>query len=74
MIGNAVSGDNLFPCHQELLGKYGVRIGEGFVTDAAIADNVYEGVLIITPQNTPGGTAGSTPPVLLGQPGRRIRD
>lgn len=69
-----VTGGNAFPCHQELLGKYGVRIGEGFVTDAAIADGVYEGVLIVTPQNTPGATAGSTPPVLLGQPGRRPRD
>ena len=69
-----VTEGNVFPCHQELFGKYGVRIGEGFVTDAAIADHVYEGVLVITPQNVPGATAGSTPPVLLGQPGRPIRD
>ena len=69
-----VTGGNAFPCHQELLGKHGIRIGEGFVTDAAIADNVFEGVIVITPQNVPGATAGSTPPVLLGQPGRPPRD
>ena len=27
----AVTGGNAFPCHQELLGKHGVRIGEGYV-------------------------------------------
>jgi hypothetical protein len=69
----AVTSGNVFPCHQELLVKHGIRIGEGFVTDAAIADNVYEGVLVITPQNVPGATASSAPPVLLGQPGKRPR-
>ena len=74
VLAPAVTGGNAFPCHQELLGKHGVRIGEGYVTDAAIADHVYEGVLVLTPQNVPGATCGSTPPVLLGQPGRRPRD
>lgn len=70
----AVTGGNALPCHQELLGKFGIRIGEGFVTDAALADNVFEGVLVYTPQNVPGATCGSSPPVLLGQPGRPPRD
>ena len=71
VLSPAVTGGNAFPCHQELLGKHGIRIGEGYVTDAAIAENVFEGVIVITPQNVPGATCGSTPPVLLGQPGRR---
>ena len=58
-----------FPVHQELIVHEGIRIGESFVTDSAIAENVYDGVLIITPQNVPGATCGSTPPMLLGQPG-----
>lgn len=74
VVSPAVTGGNLFPCHQELFGKHGVRIGEGFIPRAAIADNVFEGVIVITPQNVPGATAGSTPPVLLGQPGRPPKD
>lgn len=65
----AVTGDNAFPCHQELFGKYGVRIGESFVTDSAIDDGISEGVLVVTPENVPGATCGSSAPVLLGQPG-----
>lgn len=53
---------------------HGIRIGESLVTDAAIADNVFEGVLIVTPQNVPGATCGSSPPMLLGQPGPAPRD
>lgn len=69
-----VTNGNAFPCHQVLLTKEGIRIGESFVTDTAIADNCYEGVLVVTPENVPGATCGSTPPTLLGQPGRRPRD
>lgn len=65
-----VTQGNAFPCHQELSGKTGVRIGESFVTDSAIADHVYEGVFIATPENVPGATAGSSAPAFLGQPGR----
>ena len=66
----AVTGGNAFPCHQELFGKTGIRIGESFVTDAAIADHVYDGVFVATPENVPGATAGSSAPAFLGQPGR----
>lgn len=62
-----------FPCHQELLNKNGIRIGESFVTDEAIADNVYEGLLVCTPENVPGATCGSSPPTLLGVKGRKPR-
>ncbi len=74
VLGNQVSGDNLFPCHQLLIVKEGIRIGESFVTDEAIADHCYEGVLVATPENVPGATCGSSPPALLGQPGRKPRD
>ena len=69
----AVTEGNAFPCHQELFGKAGVRIGESFVTDAAIADHAYDGVFIATPENVPGATAGSSAPAFLGQPGRAPR-
>ena len=74
VLAPAVTGGNLFPCHQLLIVKEGVRIGESFVTDAAIADHCYEGVLVATPENVPGATCGSSPPVLLGQPGHKPRD
>ncbi len=70
----AVTNGNAFPCHQLLLAKEGVRIGESFVTDTAVADHCYEGVLVVTPENVPGATCGSSAPTLLGQPGRRPRD
>lgn len=61
----AVTGGNAFPVHQELIVGNGIRLGESFVTDSAIADGVYEGMLVVTPENVPGATCGSTPPVLL---------
>ena len=69
----SVTEGNAFPCHQELLGRAGVRIGESFVTDAAVADHAYEGVLFVTPENVPGATAGSSAPGFLAQPGRAPR-
>jgi len=69
-----VTGGNAFPAHQELIVKNGVRIGESFVTDDCVADHCYEGVLIATPENVPGATAGSMAPAFLGQPGRPPRD
>ncbi|MDY7101046.1 MAG: cyclase family protein [Actinomycetota bacterium] len=69
-----VTGGYLFPVHQELFGKHGIRIGEGFVTDAAIDAGVYDGVFLATPQNVAGATAGNAPPALLGQPGPGARD
>lgn len=74
MLSPDVTGGNAFPCHQELLAKHGIRIGESFVTDAAIADNVFEGVLVYTPENARGATCGSAAPALLGQPGQPPSD
>lgn len=68
-----VTEGNAFPCHQELFGKYGCRIGESFVTDAAIDDHVYEGLLVVTPENVPGATCGSSAPTLLAGRGRPPR-
>lgn len=61
----AVTNGNAFPVHQELMVGNGIRLGESFVTDDAIADGVYQGMLVVTPENVPGATCGSTPPVLL---------
>jgi hypothetical protein len=70
----AVTGGNAFPCHQELFAKYGCRIGESFLTDEAIADNVYDGLLVATPENVKGATCGSSAPTLLGVKGRKPRN
>lgn len=69
----AVTEGFAFPVHQELFVKDGIRIGESFVTDSAIADNCYEGLLVITPENVPGATCGSSAPTLLCKPGRPPR-
>ena len=74
VVGSPVSGFNAFPCHQELMGKTGIRIGESIVTDDAINDNVFEGVFLATPENVPGATCGSSAPAFLGQSGRSPRD
>ncbi len=71
--GNEVHGDNAFPCHQELFLKHGIRLGESFVTDSAIDAGCYEGLLVITPENVPGATCGSSAPTLLCKPGRPVR-
>ncbi len=68
-----VTGGNAFPCHQELFAKDGCRIGESFVTDEALDDHCYEGLLVVTPENVPGATCGSSAPTLLGRPGRKPR-
>jgi hypothetical protein len=59
-----------FPVHQDLLMRYGVRIGESVVVDKLVADGVYECVYIVTPQFVEGSTCGNTPPVALANPRR----
>jgi kynurenine formamidase len=61
--------DSLFPAHQELLGYYGIRIGEAVITDPLVADDIYDFVYVITPPNALGATGGNTPPAALAQPG-----
>ena len=69
VLGNPVV-QAVFPVHQELLVKHGIRIGEGIITDELAADEVYEFVYVTTPQYAEGATAGNAPPAALGQPGR----
>jgi kynurenine formamidase len=66
--GHDVAGANVFPVHQELITRFGIRIGEGIVTDRLAEDRVFEFVFIVTPQLAAGATAGNTPPCALGQP------
>ena len=66
----AVTQGNAFPVHQLLFLRYGIRIGEGIVTESLAEDGVFEFVYIVTPQYALGATAGNTPPAALGQPGR----
>ena len=67
VLGNPVVR-HVFPVHQYLLVKHGIRIGEGIITDELAADGVFEFVYLVTPQNAEGATAGNTPPAALGQP------
>ncbi len=66
----AVTLGNLFPVHQVLLTQLGIRIGESFRTEHLVADNVFEFVIMVNPQQSKGATAGSTSPVALGVPNR----
>ena len=70
VLGNPVVR-HVFPVHRYLLVKYGIRIGEGIVTDELAADGVSEFVYVVTPQNAEGATAGNTPPAALAPPRRR---
>jgi kynurenine formamidase len=56
----------LFPVHQELLMRHGIRIGESVVLDSLAAAHVNEYVHIVTPQFAKGATAGNSPPAGLG--------
>lgn len=63
-----VTQGNAFPVHQLLFVRYGVRIGEGIVTEKLAEDGVFEFVYLYSPQYAMGATAGNTPPFALGQP------
>ena len=67
VLGSSSNEPNvLFPCHQELLMRHGIRIAESVVLDALSEAGVYEYVHIVTPQFAKGATAGNTPPAGLG--------
>jgi kynurenine formamidase len=71
VLGNEVNANGAaFPVHQDLLMRYGIRIGESVVSDGLAADGVHEFVYVVTPQFAEGATAGNTPPMALGQPRR----
>jgi kynurenine formamidase len=63
-----ITQGNAVPVHQLLFMRYGIRIGEGMVTDALVRDGVHTFVFVITPQMAKGSTAGNTPPAALAQP------
>jgi kynurenine formamidase len=63
----AITKGNAVPVHQLLFLRYGIRIGEGIVTDALVRDHIYKCVFIVTPQMAHGSTAGNTPPAALSQ-------
>ena len=55
----------LFPVHQELLVKNGIRIGEGVIVTDLAEDGAFEFVYMYSPQYAKGATAGNTSPVGL---------
>lgn len=65
VVGNASLGPNAFPCHQLLLARWGIRIGEGVISDGLAEDGVHEFVYFYSPMVARGATAGGTPPVAL---------
>jgi kynurenine formamidase len=67
------TGLQLFPVHQELLTRHGIRIGEAFNSEELAADRVYEFVFFYTPQRGKGATASNTAPAALAQPNFRGR-
>ena len=65
VVGNTTLGPNAFPCHQLLLARWGIRIGEGVISDGLAEDGVHEFVYFYSPMVAEGATAGGTPPVAL---------
>jgi kynurenine formamidase len=63
-----VTQGNLFPVHQELFMRHGIRIGEAILTESLVNDGISEFVFLVTPQNALGATGGNTPPAALAQP------
>ncbi|MGH9288804.1 MAG: cyclase family protein [Acidimicrobiales bacterium] len=63
--------DVVFPVHQELLMRHGIRIVESAVLDALADAGVHEYVFIVTPQFAAGATAANAPPAALAVPHRR---
>lgn len=71
VLGNPANNDGTaFPVHQDLLLRFGIRIGESIVLDGPAADRLYEFVYLVTPQFAEGATCGNTPPAALGSPRR----
>jgi hypothetical protein len=54
-----------FPVHQTLLTQWGIRIGEGVISEDLSKTETYEFVYSYSPQWALGSTAGSAPPMAL---------
>ncbi|SDD66242.1 cyclase family protein [Actinokineospora iranica] len=71
VLGNPVNDDGLvFPVHQDLLMRFGIRIAESVVLDGPARDRLHTFVYLVTPQLAEGATCGNTPPAALGAPRR----
>jgi hypothetical protein len=70
VLNPALDHGNASCCHQELLMKYGIRIGEGIPSDCLVADGIFDFVFCYAAQNAKGAISGSSPPIALGQPRR----
>jgi kynurenine formamidase len=67
VLGYTGGGPAAFPVHQLLLARWGIRIGEGVISDDLAADGVHEFVYSYAPVNAEGATAGNVPPVGMAQ-------
>jgi kynurenine formamidase len=70
---DANEADVVFPVHQELLMRHGIRIAESVVLDALAHVRAHEHVFIVTPQLAAGATAANAPPAALAVPQPRRR-
>ena len=66
-VHRAEFGVDMLP-HQELPGRYGIRVGEAVPSDELSDDKVYSFVFCFSPQNARGAVSGNCPPIALGQP------
>ncbi len=61
------SETQFYPCHQELMTRHGIRIGEAFVSEELAEDGVYEFVFFYTGQRPRWATAANVAPGAIGQ-------
>ncbi|MFN0025862.1 MAG: cyclase family protein [Acidimicrobiales bacterium] len=67
VLGNPINavGGLAFPVHNELITHYGIRIGEGVISDGLVAHGVGEFCYCYMPNHAYGSTAGCTAPFAL---------
>ena len=70
LLDPAVTQGNVFPCHQVLNVRNGIRVGENIVMDQLAEDGIAEFVFILTPPYVQGATTSNNPPIALAQPRR----
>jgi kynurenine formamidase len=67
-IDPATRGDNLTPCHQELLVRFGIRIAEGLQLEDLAEAGIDRFVFCHNPLRAEGATASNAPPMALANP------
>ena len=60
-----VHGGHAMAAHQELLMRFGVRIGEAVPTCPLVDDGVYDFVFCFNPQRAKGAVSSNSPPLAL---------